>query len=425
MMEWLSAFSKVLIVVTAGGLLGWFVGHPLVGIAVAALAVVFFWSRQMWRLEHWLRDTSGSPPDVSGIWGEMVARVYKQNKVADSTEKRLQSTVDYLLDSFSAMRDGVVIVEGNQSIRWSNEAAQRLLGLQYPEDIGQLITNLVRLPEFNEYLESGDYSQPLVFEMTGNIKRNLQLVVTQFAEGDTLLFLTDVTDLVRTEQMRTDFVGNVSHELRTPLTVISGYLDTFQADVSGLPAPYIRGLKHMTAQARRMESLLKDLLWLSKIESTAHRIKDQRVDMAGLLAELSDEVASLYPDRPLQLQVDSQDSIIGEHRELHSAISNLVLNAYKYSAPDGQVSVSWRREARSLRLEVTDKGIGIDPSHFPRLTERFYRVDESRSSVSGGTGLGLAIVKHVATAHGAHLEINSQPGQGSTFSLVFPLHDQA
>ncbi|MEP4147998.1 MAG: phosphate regulon sensor histidine kinase PhoR [Halioglobus sp.] len=422
-MEWLSAVSRVLSFVAAGGLLGWYLGHTMAGITVAALAVVFYWSRQMWRLEHWLRDTSGSPPDVPGIWGEMVARVYKQTRIAESTEKRLQSTVDYLLDSFSAMRDGVVIVESNQSIRWCNAVAQRLLGLQYPEDTGQLITNLVRLPEFNEYLESGDYSQPLVFETTGNIKRHLQLVVTQFAEGDTLLFLTDVTEIVRTEQMRTDFVGNVSHELRTPLTVITGYLDTFLADVSSLPAPYVRGLEHMDSQARRMESLLKDLLWLSKIESTEHRIKDQRVDMTALLAELNDEVSSIYPDRPLQLQIDCQDSIIGEYRELYSAVSNLVLNAYKYSVPDGPVVVSWKNEARTIRLEVIDKGIGIDTSHFPRLTERFYRVDESRSSESGGTGLGLAIVKHVATAHGAHLEIESKPGQGSTFSLIFPAHE--
>ena len=422
-MEWLSAVSRVLCFVVVGGLLGWYLGNPLAGIALAALSIVLFWSRQMWRLEHWLRDTNKPPPDVPGIWGQMVARVYKQNRSADNTEQRLQSTVDYLLDSFAAMRDGVVIVESNESIRWCNKAAQRLLGLQYPEDIGQLITNLVRLPEFNEYLQKGDYSEPLVFETTGNIKRNLQLVATQFAEGDTLLFLTDVTEVIRTEQMRTDFVGNVSHELRTPLTVMSGYLDTFLADVSSLPGPYVRGLEHMAAQARRMEVLLKDLLWLSRIESTEHHPKDQRVDMVALLSELSDEILSIYPQRPLQLEVECQDTILGEYSELYSAVSNLVFNAYKYSAEQGQVVASWRKTSAALRLEIADQGIGIDPGHFPRLTERFYRVDESRSTNSGGTGLGLAIVKHVATAHGAHLEIESKPGQGSTFSLVFPNHD--
>ncbi|MEP5569981.1 MAG: phosphate regulon sensor histidine kinase PhoR [Halioglobus sp.] len=419
----MTAVSRVLMVVAAGGLLGWYLGHAMTGITMAALAVVFFWSLQMWRLEHWLRDTRVPPPDVPGIWGEMVARIYKQNRHADSTEQRLQSTVDYLLGSFSAMRDGVVIVESNESIRWCNEAAQRLLGLKQPDDIGQLITNLVRLPEFSEYLESGDYSQPLVFETSGSIKRSLQLVVTQFADGDSLLFLTDVTEVVRTEQMRTDFVGNVSHELRTPLTVISGYLDTFLADTTELPAPYARGMQHMADQARRMESLLKDLLWLSKIESTEHRVKDQQVDMTALLTELSEEVSSIHPDRPLKLSIDCHNDIVGEYRELYSAASNLVWNAYKYSAPSGQVHVAWRKNGSAVRLEVTDEGVGIDPSHFPRLTERFYRVDESRSSDTGGTGLGLAIVKHVASAHEAELEIDSKPGQGSTFSLVFPLHE--
>jgi len=418
-MEWLSAVSKVFFFIAAGGLLGWYLGDPMVGVTVAALAVVFFWSRQMWRLEHWLRDTSDSPPDVPGIWGEMVARVYRKHRSAETTQKRLQSTVDYLLDSFSAMRDGVVIVHGNGAIRWCNEAAQRLLGLQHPQDIGQLITNLVRLPEFNEYLDSGDYAEPLVFETTGGTRLNLRMVVTQFSDGDTLLFLSDVTEVVRTEQMRTDFVGNVSHELRTPLTVITGYLETFLGDVSSLPEPYARGLEQMAGQARRMESLLKDLLWLSKIESTEHRVKNDQVDVPALLVELADEISSIYPDRPLQLEISCQEGILGEYRELYSAVSNLVLNGYKYSGPDGRVFASWRAEAGCIRLDVVDQGIGIDPVQFPRLTERFYRVDESRSLASGGTGLGLAIVKHVATAHGAELKIDSKPGQGSTFSLIF------
>lgn len=422
-MEWLTAVSRVFLFVIAGGLLGWYLGHPMAGVTAASLSVVIFWSRQMWRLEHWLRDTSGSPPDVPGIWGEMVARVYKKHRSAEDTEKRLQSTVDYLLDSFSAMRDGVIIVESNGSIRWCNEAAQKLLGLRHPEDIGQYITNLVRFPELIEYLDSGDYAEPLTFQTTGGIRLNLQLVVTQFADGDTLLFLSDVTEIVRTEQMRTDFVGNVSHELRTPLTVITGYLDTFLGDVSSLPASYARGLEQMSSQAQRMESLLKDLLWLSKIESTEHRVKDEQVNVPALLAELADEVLSIYPDRPLQLAITCQECIVGDHRELYSAVSNLVLNAYKYSGPDNHVIASWSKEGDALRLDVIDQGIGIDPEQFSRLTERFYRVDESRSSASGGTGLGLAIVKHVATAHGALLKIDSKPGQGSTFSLVFPVHE--
>ena len=418
-MEWLSAVFRILVVVAAGGALGWHLGNALAGLSIAALGVLLFWSHQIWRLDVWLRDTSKTPPDLYGIWGEIVARIYKQRRKAIATEERLQSTVDYLLASFAAMRDGVIIVESNGAIRWCNEAAQRLLTLRYPDDIGQAITNLVREPEVIRYLQAADFAEPLVFESGGTRKSNLQLIVTRFAEGDTLLFVRDVSDQVRTEQMRRDFVGNVSHELRTPLTVITGYLGTMLGDPAVLPPAYVRALEQMSSQADRMESLLKDLLWLSRIETAERREKRDWVNVGTLLEELQQEVSGVYPDNPLRLDVQCSDKIRGDYRELYSAVSNLVLNAYKYSPGEGSVSASWYKQGEGYRLDVRDEGIGIDPSHFARLTERFYRVDDSRSSATGGTGLGLAIVKHVAAAHGARLEIDSRLGEGSTFSLVF------
>ena len=169
-----------------------------------------------------------------------------------------------------------------------------------------------------------------------------------------------------------------------------------------------------------METLLKDLLWLSRIETAAYRDKSESIDMGALLGELQDEISNLYPDNPLVLDITCNDKVPGEYRELYSAVSNLVLNAYKYSKPGERVSAAWLKQGRECRLEIKDQGIGIDPSHFNRLTERFYRVDDSRSSATGGTGLGLAIVKHVAASHGARLDIESKLGQGSTFSLIFP-----
>lgn len=419
-MEWLTAVSRILFAVAAGGALGWYFGSPLAGLCIGAIVVLLFWSQQIWQLENWLRDTSKSPPDLFGIWGDIVARVYKQRRKAINTEERLQSTVDYLLESFAAMRDGVVIVESSGSIRWCNEAAQGLLALRYPDDIGQAITNLVREPEFIDYLDSGSFDEPLVFETGGVRKLHLQLVVTRFAEGDTLLFVRDVSDVVRTEQMRRDFVGNVSHELRTPLTVISGYLETILTEPATLPPAYVRAMEQMSGQADRMESLLKDLLWLSRIETAEHQLKTDLVDVGSLLEELQQEISNVHPENPLQLDVQCDSKITGEYRELYSAVSNLVLNAYRYSPPGGTVFVSWRKQGEDCHLDVRDEGIGIDSSHFPRLTERFYRVDDSRSSATGGTGLGLAIVKHVAAAHGAQLKIQSRLGEGSTFSLIFP-----
>lgn len=419
-MEWFSAISRILLVVAAGGAIGWLYDEVLLGASFAAGALLLFWSHQIWQLEHWLRDTSRPPPDLHGLWGSIVSRIHKQQREANSAQERLQSTIDYLLESFAAMRDGVVIVEAGGAIRWCNEAAQILLGLRYPDDLGQAVTNLVREPTFIRYLDAGEYAEPLVFEAGGASKSFLQLVVTRFAEGDTLLFVRDVSDRIRTEQMRRDFVGNVSHELRTPLTVISGYLDTILADPASLPAPYVRALEQMSGQADRMESLLKDLLWLSRIESDERQEKKDWVDMGALLEELQHEVSNLYPDNPLKLDLQCQEKVKGDYRELYSAVSNLVLNAYKYSPEGAEVFASWRKEGEDYRLDVRDQGIGIDAAHIPRLTERFYRVEDSRAAATGGTGLGLAIVKHVAAAHRAELKVESTLRKGSTFSLVFP-----
>lgn len=419
-MEWFSTVARIFLYLAAGALLGWNFGNPLAGAALTALVVLLVWSYQTWVLQKWLNDSDKPPPDVIGIWGDITARVYKQQRDAASSHEKLQSTIDYLLESFAAMRDGVVIVERGGGIRWCNEAAQQLLELRYPDDIGQAITNLVRVPEFKEYIHAGQYSEPLIFATAGEMRLYLQLVVTRFAEGDTLLFVQNVTDRIRTEQMRRDFVGNVSHELRTPLTVITGYLGTFLGDPGSLPASYVRALEQMAGQADRMENLLKDLLWLSRIETEERREKREMVDVAALLDELKEEISGMHPECRFTLDASCRGKVPGDYRELYSAVSNLVLNALKYSPVGSPVLASWRKQGDDYLLSVTDQGIGIDQAHFPRLTERFYRVDDSRSSATGGTGLGLAIVKHVAAAHGAQLQIESQLGRGSTFTLVFP-----
>ncbi len=419
-MKWLTSFSHATMALLAGIVVGWYFGHALSGVLVAAVVMLIASSHQAWLVARWLSDTSHPVPDVHGVWADIVGKIYRHERKSSSALKQLQSTVDYLLDSFAAMRDAVVMLEGGTTIRWSNEAARKLLGLRYPQDVGQVVTNLVRAPEFHQYINAGDYREPLNFQTSGDSKVHLMLVATRFAEGDTLLFIRDVTDRVQTERMRRDFVGNVSHELRTPLTVITGYLGTLLADTSKLPPAYTRALEQMAGQAERMESMLKDLLWLTRIETTEREDKSEQVDMSTLLYELQDEISNLHPDNPLQLELGCGERIQGDYRELYSAVSNLVINAYKYGREGSPVVASWTRRGDDYRLAVRDEGAGIDPEHIPRLTERFYRVDDSRSSATGGTGLGLAIVKHVAAAHGGRLEIDSKLGRGSTFTLVFP-----
>lgn len=417
--SWRGELRKLLLVLAASALAGWLFGYPLAMLTVGLALISLVWLYQIWRMRRWLEDPEQTPPESFGIWGVVYDTIYRLQRENREARSRLQSTVDYLQSSFASMRDGVVILTQAGAIEWCNEAARRLLGLEYPRDRGQLILNLVRLPEFHQYFINGDFSQPLQVALKGGTPRFLQMEITTFADGDFLLFVRDVTRMLQLEQQRRDFVGNVSHELRTPLTVFKGYLETLMAAGDRLDPRFHKPLEQMDFQARRMENLLDDLLWLSRIESVRSEKKTERVDIAGLLEELRDELAHSHPDRVVALRLDTRDGVAGDYRELHSAISNLVLNALKYSPDDKPVLVHWRREGDELLLSVVDQGPGIEEQHLPRLTERFYRVDESRSSATGGTGLGLAIVKHVAASHRAELRIDSEPGEGSTFTLAF------
>jgi two-component system, OmpR family, phosphate regulon sensor histidine kinase PhoR len=419
-MPWFSAVFNIVLLGLAGAVLGLIFGNVTAGIIIALSAVLLYWSIQLWRLQQWLANSELPPPDIHGVLGEIVSRIYKHQRESGDNQKRLQSLVDYLLQSFASMRDAVIIVEESGGIRWCNEAALGLLGLRHPQDMGQAITNLVRYPEFIEYVNAGNYEEPLDFSTDGDHKLHLQMVVTRFAEGDRLLFVRDVSVKVKTDEMRRDFVGNVSHELRTPLTVITGYLGNFLLDEENLPPGYKRAFGQMVQQSERMENLLKDLLWLSRIESTEQQAKNEPVELSALLDELLEELGNTHPGRRLTLDVSVRARVVGDYRELYSAVSNLVLNAFKYSDEDSEVVVSLKPKGAGFVLAVKDSGIGIDAIHFSRLTERFYRVDDSRSTVTGGTGLGLAIAKHVAVAHGAQLSVDSSPGKGSIFSLDFP-----
>ncbi len=419
-MHWYTALSRVVLCSVLGVSLGWYFGMPLVGLTVAVVALALFWSYQIWRLQGWLSSTDPPPADLYGLWGDLVSQIHKQRRVATENETRLQALVDYLLASFASMRDGVVIVDAHGGIKWCNDMAKELLSLRFPEDTGQAITNLIRHPDFKGYVSAGDYTDPLYLEIHGVKKRHLQVIITRFGKGDSLLFASDVSERVRMDRVRRDFVGNVSHELRTPLTVITGYLGTFLADTGRLPGHMVKPLQQMAQQAERMENLLKDLLWLSRIESEEREEKRESIDVRSLLEELRDEFSNTHPGRRILLRLSTDRRVSGDYRELYSAVSNLVQNAIKYSPDDTPVTVSWHVGERGYHLSVRDLGIGIEESHIPRLTERFYRVDDSRSSATGGTGLGLAIVKHVAAAHGARLLVASEPGRGSTFTLVFP-----
>ena len=417
----LYVFRWAVVTVAAGLAIGSVVGFPLEGLCAGLVLVLVHWARQLYNAQRWIADPSQEPPEGFGVWGQLFDGIYLLQRRNREDRQRLESALDYLQDSLASMRDAAVIVDRRHNIAWSNDSADFLLGIKFPEDRGQPVLNLIRQPKFHQYFELETPDGPLRIDPTTEGERCLQFELSTFGEGDRLIFVRDVTQQYRLEQMRRDFVGNVSHELRTPLTVIKGYIDTLQNIPQFEELRFQRPLVQMNEQTARMENLLKDLLWLSRIESAETLRKTALTDVAQLVGETVNELRAAYGDREIRLTVGSGALVLGDRQELHSAFSNLIINALKYSGDDQPVDVSWcERDGRAV-FSVVDRGMGIAKRHLPRLTERFYRVDKSRSQRIGGTGLGLAIVKHVATSHQAELTIDSELGRGSEFSLSFDM----
>jgi two-component system phosphate regulon sensor histidine kinase PhoR len=419
--RWYKELQTIVLLLLIAAAIGWVIGATAEALTVVLLFFVFGYLWQLRRVLQWIDHPESEPPEGSGIWGMMLDQMYAIQRHNRDARSRLQHTVDYLRDSFRSLRDGALLIDQKGLIEWSNSSAEYLLGLRYPQDKGQNLLSLVRYPEFSSYMIVGDHTEPLTFSTNDFPARHLQVEVSSFGIGDRLILVRDVTQLVQIEQTRQDFVGNVSHELRTPLTVISGYLDTLLSQSEMLPAALIKPLEQMAQQSQRMENLVRDLLWLSKIEATAtkKRVREQ-VDLAALCSEVVEDLRGGYPSRAIEYRCAAPNAKIeGDYRELFSALSNLVVNALKYSPERKQVSLTLSETDKALCIEVCDQGLGIAEEHIPRLTERFYRVDESRSFAGGGTGLGLAIVKHVAASHEAQLKIESELGAGSCFSLSF------
>ena len=333
-----------------------------------------------------------------------------------------QSTAEQLKkigSALRALRDAVILLNNNDGLEWWNQAAQDLLLLQ-PEDKGQNIFDFITVPEFRQYYEGTTVPNDGVhIESWRDPSRYLKCELTPFGD-EKLLFVYDVTRLRHLEQMRQDFVANVSHELRTPLTVMMGYLENF-SDQPDMPPQWRRGFELMTQQTARMNRIVNDLLLLSKIEiEESHEL--HYIDMTKLLTNIYDD-AQAYNQaykHIIHLHIDTYDGLYGSEMYLNSALSNLVINAIKYTPKGGNITISWTRTSDGCRFAVEDDGIGIASEHIARLTERFYRIDKGRSRATGGTGLGLAIVKHVLHQHEAQLQIDSVEGEGSTFSVVFP-----
>ena len=399
------------------------------GALPAALFCVFFLLlrlvrhlRQLAALDHWLADPENrAVPDGVGLWEEVFARMNKMVRAQrEEREQRIAALRD-MQQATSALPEGVVILDETDRIEWCNPLAEQHFGLDGVRDIGQQITYLARQPEFVQYLSTDNFSEPLILRDTRQDGLILSIKLVPYSASKKLLISRDITRFERIETMRRDFVANVSHELRTPLTVVNGFVETL-CDMPKLDNDMARrALQLMSEQTQRMEHLVSDLLTLSKLDDALNALREENVAMPALLRTLYQEGLSLSAGRhTLRLELDSEFKLLGNTEELRSACGNLVSNAIRYTPEGGEIVLRWQVRDGQPVFSVQDNGLGIAPQHIPRLTERFYRVDHSRSRETGGTGLGLAIVKHVLIRHQARLEIVSEEGRGSTFSIVFP-----
>jgi two-component system phosphate regulon sensor histidine kinase PhoR len=386
----------------------------------------------LWRLSFHLRNLAdlqrwlASPetrdvPDGSGLWEDAFSKLNKMMRNLRKEREKHAAALLQMEQATSALPDGVVILDASDRIEWCNLLAVQHFGLDVTRDIGQQITYLARQPEFVQYLAMRNFSEPLILRTTRQDGIVLSIKLISYGKDKRLLISSDITQLERIETMRRDFVANVSHELRTPLTVVNGFVETMH-DMPHLENDMARrALTLMGDQTVRMESLVDDLLTLSRLENDQNPVREETVDVSDLLNEIFKEGQVLSNGKhQIQLAVESDAKLFGSRDELRSAFTNLLTNAIRYTPANGEITLRWVEKEGCPVYCVRDSGIGIAPQHIPRLTERFYRVDRSRSRETGGTGLGLAIVKHIAMRHQAKLEVVSEEGKGSNFSIVFP-----
>lgn len=420
---------RLLAALVISTLLGYLLGYTFVGVFVGLVLYIALLLSRLHRLNQWLQSPrTHDLPDASALLGDIFNNLTRQRRRDGREKKRLKDVIERINATTAAINDAIIILDEKKLLSWWNRAAVNILRLK-SSDVGTSIINYIRRPEFVRYLQQEKFDLPLTVLSPMDTNIRLEFRIIKFGQGESLIIVRDITRLSRLEQMRKDFVANVSHELRTPLTVIRGYLEMLepnQGDKSQQPA-WSKALVNMQQQATRMTTLINDLTMLSKLETDRPPEKAQPVLLKPLL-ELICQDANVISNnfqenmsREISLQCDNAIALIGDERELHSAFSNLITNAVKYSPEDKPVSIKvWVGANNDCRVSVKDEGVGIEPQHISRLTERFYRVDSSRSIETGGTGLGLAIVKHILLRHDATLTIESEYKNGSTFSCVFP-----
>jgi len=412
------------LVVAAVALLGWVLAGAVVALALLAvgmLGVAAWHIVQLDALARWAASPlEEAVPEGRGTWAIAYAALYRRVRLRSARQRDLRLALDRFVSGAEALPEGVVVLDGANRIQWANPRALVHLGIDLRHDAGAPVVNLVRQPAFVQYLAGGEFSEPVVIASQREEGTTLSIQIVPFGMEEKLLMSRDITRLEAVARLRRDFIANVSHELKTPLTVLAGFLETL-ADMRLEERQRQRYLALMAEQTQNMQRLVEDLLTLSALESEHSTLQEAEFAIVPLLLQVSADAKALSAGKhEITLDIHDQANVIGSRDELASAFGNLVSNAVRYTPEGGRIALDWRASSRGGEFTVADTGIGIAAEHIPRLTERFYRVDRSRSRATGGTGLGLAIVKHVLIRHQAELAIDSAPQQGSRFTVRLP-----
>ncbi len=417
---------RFLAVAVTAALVGLILDALFASLWIATLGYLAWQYRELLRLAQWVRHRKRHPaPDHPGVF-EDLCRAVDLYRDRDKTRKtKLQDYLKQVRQATAALSEAAVVIGQQGEIEWANPAARDLLGVRWPQDARQRVTNLLRDPRLVQLFKTtceGETVRSVEMESHTRPDCMLSVSIVGFGAGQHLLTARDVTRLHRINEMRRDFVTNVSHELRTPLTVVRGYVEGLLADRQRDPAQWQQALAALEAHTLRMQRIVEDLLFLARLDQDERPLSSEPVSVPALVTEVHEEAQSIEGDahHRFVLEVDTTLWVMGDRAELRSCLSNLVGNAVHYTAAGGVIKIHWWQDAAAAHLEVKDTGIGIPAHHIPRLTERFYRVDPGRSRASGGTGLGLAIVKHVLKRHGATLHIESIVERGSSFRCDFP-----
>ncbi len=419
MSSWAAELAWLTLATIVGASSGALADQPWAGAFFGLLLFVLVRLRDAARFERWLSHSLARPPVLRGFLEDAAHRIWRQRRSNRERTRRLARITRQLQGATNALPDAAVMIELQDEIVWFNDAGARLLRLERG-DVGRPLTRLLRSQDLREFLAEAAGEDNLELESPFDDNVTLDVRLVPYTEEQRVLLFRDITQIARLRQMRQDFIANVSHELRTPLTVVIGYLEALEDETD--EAMLHATLKRLRRPAARMKSLVEDLLLLSRLDTAPPPEEDAlaEIDVAALVRRIGADAEALSGSlHTFALELDESIGLLGLDVELHSAFSNMILNAVRYSPDGGVITVRWHREGDGARFSVQDQGLGIAEEHLPRLTERFYRIDVGRSRDAGGTGLGLAIVKHVLRRHDSALEIASTPGLGSTFSCWF------